>query len=269
MNWCEERFVKLFARDTPTWLAWPWQARALAPLLMRKLESDGRLATGRLDVESAVALTVGLPIEVVSEALTAMLEDGTLEQRIDGLWWPNYEEAQESRKSDALRQREHRSKQRLESSAQHRHMPSHAVTQSHTPSPSRTEQTRPDQKKPMSSEGLEPKPRKQSAQQEFFAWSQASAKESNPAFLASAPPKPALLNAQLKTYIETIGRQGLESAWGEYKKDQYATAQGLPWGLFVSKISELHNKTKARPQQTKARVVTAGEDIYATPGDQI
>lgn len=131
-----------------------------------------------------------------------------------------------------------------------------------------TDETDGRREKPLSREGLEPKPRKQSAQQEFFAWSQASAKESNPAFLASASPKPALLNAQLKTYIETIGRQGLESAWGEYKKDQYAIAQGLPWGLFVSKISELHNRLKTRPQQTKARVVTSGEDIYATPGDQ-
>jgi hypothetical protein len=125
VNWDEERFVKVFTRDTPTWLAWPWQARALAPLLMRKLEPDGRLAVGRLEPARAVALTVGLPIEVVEVGLPAMLEDGTLELKPDGLWWPKYEEAQESRKSEALRSREYRAKQRRDSSTPTRHAPSH------------------------------------------------------------------------------------------------------------------------------------------------
>lgn len=140
MNWPEEKYVKVFVRDTPTWLAWPWQARALAPLLMRKLESDGRLAIGRLEPARAVALTVGLPIEVVAEGLPAMLEDGTLELREDGLWWPKFEEAQESRKSEALRSREHRARQRRESSTPTRHTASHGVTPRHTPSPSSTAQ---------------------------------------------------------------------------------------------------------------------------------
>lgn len=140
MNWPEEKYVKVFVRDTPTWLAWPWQARALAPLLMHKLESDGRLAIGRLEPARAVALTVGLPIEVVAEGLPAMLEDGTLELREDGLWWPKFEEAQESRKSEALRSREHRARQRRESSTPTRHTASHGVTPRHTPSPSSTAQ---------------------------------------------------------------------------------------------------------------------------------
>lgn len=112
MNWAEEKFVKLFTRDTPTWLCWPWQARALAPLLMRKLEGEGRLAIGRIQPSRAIACTVGLPEEVVDIGLKAMLEDGTLELRENGLWWPEFEEAQESRKSEALRLREYRAKQR-------------------------------------------------------------------------------------------------------------------------------------------------------------
>jgi hypothetical protein len=136
VNWSEEKYVKLFVRDTPTWRAWPWQARALAPLLMRVLEGEGRLAIGRLEPARAVALTVDLPIEVVSVGLPAMLEDGTLELREGGLWWPHFEEAQESRKSEALRSREHRARQRRETSTPTRHAASHAVTQRHTPSPS-------------------------------------------------------------------------------------------------------------------------------------
>jgi hypothetical protein len=163
VNWSEEKYVKIFVRDTPTWLAWPWQARALAPLLMRKLESDGRLAVGRLEPARAVALTVGLPIEVVAEGLPAMLEDGTLELRDDGLWWPKFEEAQESRKSEALRSREHRAKQRRESSTPTRHAASHAVTPRHTPSPSSpaqpsTAQPSPEKPAPRAKAKKEPKP---------------------------------------------------------------------------------------------------------------
>ena len=142
MNWAEEKFVKVFTRDTPTWLAWPWQARALAPLLMRKLEGDGRLAVGRLELARAVALTVGLPVEVVETGLAAMLDDGTLEAREDGLWWPKYEEAQESRKSDALNSRDYRARQRRESSRPTRQTPSDAVRPRQPPEQNRPEQTR-------------------------------------------------------------------------------------------------------------------------------
>lgn len=159
MNWAEEKFVKLFTRDTPTWLAWPWQARAMAPLLLRKLEGEGRLAVGRLEPARAAALTIGLPIEVVEAGLPAMLDDGTLELRDDGLWWSKFEEAQESRKSDALRQREQRAKQRRDSSTPTRHTASHAVTPRHSPEQNRTEQTRdlPTRKKPRAEKSVDPR----------------------------------------------------------------------------------------------------------------
>jgi hypothetical protein len=147
VNWSEEKYVKLFVRDTPTWRAWPWQARATAPLLMRVLESEGSLSVGRLDPTRAVALTVNLPDEVVAPGLAAMLEDGTLEFRDGRLWWPKFEEAQESRKSDALNSRDYRARQRTKRNAQvaevsttTRQTTSDAVRQRQTPSASSTAQ---------------------------------------------------------------------------------------------------------------------------------
>jgi len=133
VNWAEEKFVKVFTRDTPTWRSWPWQARALAPLLMRVLEHDGSLSVGRLDLTRAVALTVCLPEDVVAPGLAGMLEDGTLELRADRLWWPKFEEAQESRKSDALNSRNYRARQRRDS-FDPRQTPSDAVRRRQTPS---------------------------------------------------------------------------------------------------------------------------------------
>jgi hypothetical protein len=112
VNWSEEKYVKLFTRDTPTWRSWPWQARATAPLLMRALEGEGSLSVGRLDVNRAVAVTVNLPEEVVAPGLAAMLDDGTLALNDGRLWWPKFEEAQESRKSDAQKQRDYRDRKR-------------------------------------------------------------------------------------------------------------------------------------------------------------
>jgi hypothetical protein len=265
MNWSEEKYVKLFTRDTPTWRAWPWQARALAPLLMRVLEGEGRLATGRLEPVRAVALTVDLPIEVVAVGLPAMLEDGTLELREDGLWWPKYEEAQESRKSEALRSREHRAKQRRESSTPTRHAASHGVTQRHTPSPSSPAQPSTAQLFAATPEAppQSPKPpRKPSPQQEFFRWAQAEASKASPARLPEVEPAGSLLNAQLKIPLAGIGRLGLEAVWRAYMRDPYATSKGLPWALFVSKIPELNNRAPAAAPP-KSRTLAPGEDPYA------
>lgn len=47
MDWQDERFVRLYTRDTADWLTWPWQSRALFPLLMRKADRVGRVSMGR------------------------------------------------------------------------------------------------------------------------------------------------------------------------------------------------------------------------------
>lgn len=46
MNWSDERYVKLYERDT---LTWPWQAKCVFALLLRKVDRSGVLDTGRSD----------------------------------------------------------------------------------------------------------------------------------------------------------------------------------------------------------------------------
>jgi hypothetical protein len=38
MDWANERYVRLFVRDTTTWKLLPWQSRLLLPAILRKLE---------------------------------------------------------------------------------------------------------------------------------------------------------------------------------------------------------------------------------------
>ena len=45
MDWANERYVRLYTRDTVTWKMWPWEARAIFPLLMRKVDRAGVLVS--------------------------------------------------------------------------------------------------------------------------------------------------------------------------------------------------------------------------------
>jgi hypothetical protein len=114
MHWSDERYVKLYSRDTPGWMLWPWQARALLPLLLRRLDGAGVLECGRAKPIEAVAIVVGLPLEVVSVGLEALLVDGVLESVDGGLLMPNYIEAQEATKTEAGKKRDQRERHRAQ-----------------------------------------------------------------------------------------------------------------------------------------------------------
>lgn len=117
MHWSDERYVKLYSRDTPGWMLWPWQARALLPLLLRRLDGAGVLECGRAKPVDAVAIVVGLPLEVVSVGLEALLSDGVLESIDRGLLMPNYIEAQEATKTEAGKKRDQRERHRARARA--------------------------------------------------------------------------------------------------------------------------------------------------------
>lgn len=112
MDFCDEHYVKLYTRDTPTRLMWPWQAVALHPNLLRKVNKAGVLELGTREPIRALAVTVGLPVEVVEPGLQALLDDGTVELNGGVLVVPKFFEAQEARKTRALVARDHREKQR-------------------------------------------------------------------------------------------------------------------------------------------------------------
>jgi hypothetical protein len=114
MDWQDERYVRLFVRDTADWLTWPWQARALLPLLMRKADRVGRISMGKAGVRGLAAL-VAMPEEVIDVGLSGLLDDGCVVRDDLELLIRNFQPAQEAAQSDAQRQREHREAQRAKS----------------------------------------------------------------------------------------------------------------------------------------------------------
>lgn len=111
MDWANERYVRLFTRDTPEWLCMEWQGRALWPLMIRKADRSGVIAN-KLGTRG-LAVLVGLPMEVVEPGLASLLADGCLQTHQLGYVIPNYIEAQETPQSDAQRQRESRERRRM------------------------------------------------------------------------------------------------------------------------------------------------------------
>lgn len=132
MDWTEEKYVKLYQRDTVTWLGWPWEGRCVLPLLLRKVDGAGLLAHGSIAPAVGIGLLIGVPVAVVEVALAAFLADGTALLTPAGVLLPKFLDAQEARKSDALRARESRDRRRND--AKSGAAASHAVTPRHTPS---------------------------------------------------------------------------------------------------------------------------------------
>jgi hypothetical protein len=111
MNWADERYIRVYTRDTADWLALGWEAQALFLLLQRKADRAGIVQCGRSGVRGLAAL-VGMPPDVATRALAVLLEDGCLQATTGGFVFPEFLEAQEATSSDAARQRKHREKAR-------------------------------------------------------------------------------------------------------------------------------------------------------------
>ena len=130
MRWEDERYVRLYTRDTATWKLLPWQGRALLPLLLRKADRIGLVDVEGDRVEGVAAL-VDLPPEVVEPGLTGLLSRGVVVEAPGGLAFPRYTEAQEARASDRLRAQDYRARKGIT----HRDAPSRFITRRHPASP--------------------------------------------------------------------------------------------------------------------------------------
>ena len=139
LDWSNERYVRLYTRDTAEQLCWPWQARAIWPLLLRKADRSGMLpVSSRLGVRGIAAL-ISIPVEVVEPGMEALLEDGCVRAAEGGGYViPNYLDAQEAPASDAKRQRDLRERRRKAATSENHddacHGPSRTVTDRHATS---------------------------------------------------------------------------------------------------------------------------------------
>lgn len=148
MDWANERYVRVYIRDTGDWLMWPWQTRALLVFIFRKVDRSGvlHLGKGKLRALSAV---VGMPEEEVAIGLEPLIEDGCVQLSGDKLIVPNFMEAQETPQSDKLRKQASRERSREDAIASIGPRESRAVTPCHTESREVTlSQTEPSQTEP-------------------------------------------------------------------------------------------------------------------------
>jgi hypothetical protein len=109
MRWEDERYVRLYTRNTPEWLALSWKARGLFALVLREVDRAGLLPLGKLGLKG-VAVAIGAPWTEVEGPLAELLEDGCVRLVAEGqtLWIPNYTPAQEANQTDAARKRKSR-----------------------------------------------------------------------------------------------------------------------------------------------------------------
>jgi hypothetical protein len=123
MRFEDEQYVKLYKRDTPTWKAMRWEARALLPLLLRVLDGAGLMECGELG-RGAVALMVALPEEVCGPGLVDLERLGVLKWHGNVLEMPKFLEGQEARKTETAKKQGQRQAARDKARAQ-----DHGITQ--------------------------------------------------------------------------------------------------------------------------------------------
>lgn len=111
MNFEDESYIRLYTRDTPTWLRLGFEGQAVLALLLRKVDRAGVL-DGVDDAIADVALVLGAPLPFVQAAMPRLLALGTVVHRLGRLILPRFVEAQSATKSDKTRARDSRARRR-------------------------------------------------------------------------------------------------------------------------------------------------------------
>lgn len=137
MRWEEERYVRVYTRDTLTWQQLGWEGQAALSLLFRKVDRAGLLEINEMDPSDALAAATGLPADV---ALTAWVrlsagKNPVVTQRDDPsrtLFIPNFLPAQEAKQNDKARAAKHREMVRARALLTSRDETSQGVMERHT-----------------------------------------------------------------------------------------------------------------------------------------
>lgn len=133
MNYEDEHYVRVYTRDTKTWLKLGWEGQCTLMMLLRKTDKAGVLD----DIDhpvSDLALITGLPESVVEIGLERLLRansEGASTVEIIGskLVLPNYLEAQTAARSDKARAQLHRGRRRAAARNGANSEPSDSVTE--------------------------------------------------------------------------------------------------------------------------------------------
>jgi hypothetical protein len=141
MRWTDERYVRVYTRDTSDWVALSWEARAAFVLILRAADRAGIIPLGKKGLKGLAAL-IHMPVDVLERSVMELGEDGCLTCDGQQIVIPNFINAQEIPISDAQRKRDQRERDRasaLRSSEERPALsrgvtPGHEVTETVTPS---------------------------------------------------------------------------------------------------------------------------------------
>jgi hypothetical protein len=113
VRWGDEKYVRVYVRDTLDWQALSFEAQGLMTLILRKVDRAGLAKLGKHG-KRGVAMLVGHPTRwaTIEPALEELLADGCVRIESDTLVVPNFIEAQETPQTDAQRKRSQRERDR-------------------------------------------------------------------------------------------------------------------------------------------------------------
>jgi hypothetical protein len=141
MDFANERYVRLYTRDTMGWKKLRWEGRLVWMELYRKADRSGIVSLGGDEPWEAAVILCDIPEEVAKVGMERCLDREWIVRDGDRLVFPEYIEANETPQSDAQRQRESRAKRaavtKRDGQSQNVtdcHAESHGVTPSHTAS---------------------------------------------------------------------------------------------------------------------------------------
>lgn len=150
MDFLNERYVRVYTRNTTTWLRLGWDAQCVLMQLLRVADRAGVIDIGDMQPWEAATVHCGAPEDVAKRGTARCLELGCVVHDGDRLVFPRFLEAQECAMTDAQRARESRARraavdrelsrnvtapsQNVTAPTQNVSPASHAVTVSHTPS---------------------------------------------------------------------------------------------------------------------------------------
>lgn len=111
----EERYVRLYTRDSTAWALLSWEAQAVYPLLLRRLDRAGVLYTDGAEPWEAVAVQLQkFPEELIRAGVAQLIERGWLVHNAEAgaLVDPLFMEADTAPRSDRARAVESRARRR-------------------------------------------------------------------------------------------------------------------------------------------------------------
>lgn len=134
MDWSNERYCRLYTRDTTTWKLLGWEGQTVLMFLLRKLDRAGRLDLSGCSPVEAIQIHTGLPEDVAErgwDAVTKRHVFVTTGDGCDAIFMPRYVEAQEATATGAERTRRWRERTTIVKNPTHSDESSRAVTPRH------------------------------------------------------------------------------------------------------------------------------------------